>query len=198
MTRMDMEKTMPDKKEIRRQILEIRNGLSEAECREKSGQIMKTFKQQEEYQNSRLLFLYASFGSEVMTGELLREALSEGKRIALPRAFVSAGVPCMEFYEITENAQLLIGYKGIPEPNVLHKDVQRIGELPDLMLMPGVAFDKARTRIGYGMGFYDRYLQKHPGIRTIAVAYACQVVEMIPASPYDRRPDRLLTEERIY
>jgi len=195
---MDMEKAMPDKKEIRRQILKIRNGLSETECREKSGQIMKAFKQQEEYQNSRLLFLYASFGSEVMTRSFMREALSEGKRIALPRAFVSEGEPCMEFYEITEDSQLIDGYKGIPEPNVLHKCVQKIEELPDLMLMPGVAFDKNRTRIGYGMGFYDRYLEKHPGIRTIAVAYACQVVETIPASPYDYRPDRLLTEERIY
>ncbi|MFT3984093.1 MAG: 5-formyltetrahydrofolate cyclo-ligase [Lachnospiraceae bacterium] len=195
---MDTEKTVPNKKEIRSRILKIRNGLSEAECREKSGQIMKTFKRQEEYQNSGLLFLYASFGSEVMTRDFLQEALSEGKRIALPRAFVSREGPCMEFYEITENSQLLAGYKGIPEPDILHKDVRKILELPDLMLMPGVAFDKDRTRIGYGMGFYDRYLEKHPGIRTIAVAYACQVIETIPESPYDYRPDRLLTEERIY
>ncbi len=195
---MDMEKMVPDKREIRHRILNIRNGMSETECREKSGQIMKMFKLQKEYQNSGLLFLYASFGSEVMTRELMQEALSEGKRIALPRAFVSEEGPCMEFYEITGSSQLLAGYKGIPEPNILHKEVRKIKELPDLMLMPGVAFDKVRTRIGYGMGFYDRYLEKHPGIRTIAVAYACQIVETIPASPYDYRPERLLTEERIY
>ena len=195
---MDKNGTSSDKKEIRRQILKIRNGMSETERQEKSEQIMKMLKRQEEYQNSKLLFFYASFGSEVMTRAFLREAFSEGKRIALPRAFLFEGEPRMEFYEIMENSRLIVGYKGIPEPNVMSEDVHKIEEPPDLMLMPGVAFDKERTRIGYGMGFYDRYLKQRPGIRTIAVAYACQVVESISASPYDYRPDRLLTEERIY
>lgn len=193
-----MENSMSDKKVIRQLILETRNRMSEAERQEKSRKIMSMVKQQKEYQTCRLLFAYASFGSEVITRELIREALSEGKRIALPRAFISAGEPCMEFYEITEDSQLTTGFKGILEPNVFHKCVHKTVEPPDLMLMPGVAFDKSRNRIGYGKGFYDRYLQGHPGIRTIAVAYACQVVAMIPASAYDYRPDRLFTEERIY
>lgn len=195
---MDNGLTATDKKEIRRQILKIRNGLSETKRLEKSERIMKMLKRQEEYQNSALLFFYASFGSEVMTRTFLREACSEGKRIALPRVFLFEEEPRMEFYEITDDSQLIVGYKGIPEPNIMHEEVHKMEEIPDLMLMPGVAFDKERTRIGYGMGFYDRYLEQHPGIRTIAVAYACQVVESIPASPYDYRPDRLLTEERIY
>ncbi|HOO27177.1 MAG TPA: 5-formyltetrahydrofolate cyclo-ligase, partial [Lachnospiraceae bacterium] len=183
---------------IRNRILQIRNALSLLECTEKSAQIMHMVKQQEEYTTSKLLFLYASYQNEVMTGTLILEALREGKRIALPCAAVTNGVPQLDFYEITDISQLADGYRGIPEPDKKNKAVRMVETLPDLLLLPGVAFDRQRNRIGYGMGFYDHYFTRQKQVRAIAVAYECQVVSQIPVSGFDYRPDKLITEERIY
>lgn len=198
------EKTSEDikivRKEIRRLAMQSRNGLFMQECEEKSRRIMEVFKQQVQYQNAGLLFLYASYQKEVMTHALIADALLAGKRVALPVSAVIEAVPRLDFYEITDMAQIRSGYKGIPEPDITDNSIKQklVTEAPDLLLMPGVAFDRNRNRLGYGMGFYDRFLQRRVRIPTIAVAYECQLFEEIPAAAFDYRPDMLITEEGIY
>lgn len=189
-----------ERKEIRRLALQLRNGLSRQECAEKSRLIMEVLKQQAQYQNAGLLFLYASYQNEVMTHALIEDSLFAEKRVALPVSTVAAGIPRLDFYEITDMEQIVSGYKGIPEPDISNACVKQrlIEEAPDLLLMPGVAFDRNRNRLGYGMGFYDRFLQRRFRIQTIAVAYECQLFERIPANDFDYRPDQLITEEGIY
>jgi 5-formyltetrahydrofolate cyclo-ligase len=67
-----------------------------------------------------------------------------------------------------------------------------------LLIMPGAAFDAKCNRIGYGKGYYDKYLQVHPNVKTIAIAFELQMVETIPAEAYDICPDIIITEEKTY
>ena len=101
----------------------------------------------------------------------------------------------MRFYEITSFEQLAPGCKGIMEPagGVCADGVQKA-----LMIMPGVAFDEGRNRVGYGGGYYDRYLEAHPDFITVAVAFDFQVLPEVPADPHDRKPMFLVTESRTF
>ena len=97
----------------------------------------------------------------------------------------------MEFYQITSYEDLEPGHFGVWEPKVYCP----VYEGPSaLLLVPGVAFDREGRRIGYGGGFYDRYLEKHPDHHTVGYAYAFQIYEHLPTEVFDRRVDCVLTE----
>ena len=104
--------------------------------------------------------------------------------------------PQMAFYRITSLEELRKGYRGIPEPSGETQEYIYTPELAErtLMLMPGVAFDRFQNRIGYGKGFYDRYLADKPGLqlRTIAVGHRCQMVEELPVTATDIRPYQVI------
>ena len=101
----------------------------------------------------------------------------------------------MTFYRIGGIGELIRGYRGIPEP-VGNTERYCGGEQAEktLLLMPGVAFDRRRNRIGYGKGFYDRFLAKHSELqsRSIGVGYECQLVEEFPAEETDIRPCQVI------
>ena len=98
------------------------------------------------------------------------------------------------FYKLTDFAQLEKGYFGIPEP--------ARGEIIQwedaMMIMPGVAFDPQNHRVGYGGGFYDRFLEKHPMIKRVAVAFEFQILPSVPTEPTDISPEFIVTENTIY
>ena len=98
----------------------------------------------------------------------------------------------MIFYKLTDFSQLEPGYFGIPEP--------ARGEIAEwenaLMIMPGVAFDKQNHRVGYGGGFYDRYLEKHPALKRIAAAFEFQILPEVPTEPTDISPEIIVTEKQ--
>ena len=104
--------------------------------------------------------------------------------------------PEMAFYRITSLEELRKGYKGIPEPSGDTREYLYTPELAErtLMLMPGVAFDRFRNRIGYGKGFYDRFLADKPDLqlRTIAVGHRCQMVEELSVTATDIRPCQVI------
>lgn len=100
----------------------------------------------------------------------------------------------MEFCSLSSFEQLVPGTYGILEPDGTDVSEQKNG----LMLVPGVAFDKLRNRIGYGKGYYDRYLKAHPLLHTIALAFDLQIVSKIKAQEQDVKPELLLTESCIY
>lgn len=97
----------------------------------------------------------------------------------------------MVFYKLTDFSQLEPGYFGIPEP--------ASGEIVDwpqaLMIMPGVAFDRNNHRVGYGGGFYDRYLEKHPQMERVAIAFSFQMLPEVPTEPTDICPQIIVTEK---
>ena len=102
----------------------------------------------------------------------------------------------MEFYLISEYAQLAPGTMNIPEPV---PNCVKIISFPEmtLMIMPGVAFDRNLNRVGYGGGYYDRFLEKHPDFVRIAISYELQLCDYVPVEPTDYKPHMLITEKQI-
>lgn len=99
----------------------------------------------------------------------------------------------MEFIEITDYEELASGNFGILEP--VSDDFEEIED--GLMFMPGIAFDHSRNRIGFGGGYYDRYLARHAGLVTVALAYEFQIVDKIDSEPTDIRPHIIVTESEV-
>lgn len=125
-----------------------------------------------------------------MTGFMIEEAWKQGKEVAVPKVVGQD----MVFYKLTDFAQLEKGYFGIPEP-VRGEIVQWEDAM---MIMPGVAFDLQNHRVGYGGGFYDRFLEKHPMIKRVAVAFEFQILPSVPTEPTDISPELIVTENTIY
>ena len=103
----------------------------------------------------------------------------------------------MDFFRVRLKDDFEIGAYGILEPkgeSKAGKEEARDG----FMVVPGVAFDADRNRIGFGGGYYDKYLELYPELFTAAVAFGFQIVEGVPTEANDIRPQKLITEERIY
>ena len=203
-----------DKSRIRRQILAVRDRM-DPEVRERcNAAIRERVFVHQAYREARIILAYVSYRSEVDTSEMIRQALADGKYVFVPK--VSG--PEMEFWQITSPADLHRGYKGIPEPAAQvsfpewrKQAVCRIGssyqktQYKAMMWMPGAVFDRKRHRIGYGRGFYDRYLGRLYGeagerkmlLTTAALAYLCQLVEELPCEAHDVKPDLVITEAGI-
>lgn len=200
------------KGEIRRQILAVRDGLLPEERRRLDREIGEKVLSHPAYREAQIILAYAGYRSEVDTMPLIRQALTAGKIVFAPKV---AGEE-MEFWQILSVGDLHDGYRGIPEPEermALPEWLQRQGETvcKAMMWMPGAVFDRERHRIGYGKGFYDRYLARlrstavcqadgRTGLHltTAALAYACQIVMRIPSEAHDIRPDLVITEAALY
>ena len=182
-----------DKKEIRKMILEKRRDMSREAVMDKSLQISEKVLVSEEYGTAKTLFVYMSFENEVDTGWLIRRAMADGKKVAAP--LVKNGR--MMFRCFTLSDELAEGQFGIKEPSEdLPKAYAKEGST--LVLMPGVAFDRGRNRIGFGKGFYDKWLSERPGLSKIALAFDLQIYDgVIPHEKHDIRPDRIYTETEI-
>lgn len=190
-----------DKSSLRREALE-RRALLGGEERERAAILLaERILGHQWYYLSDTLLGFASCGTEIDTREILADALKKGKRVFLPRVEGDG----MEFYRVRDLSELRKGYHGIPEPagdseRFAYEEMQPGEEekgadgLQVLMLMPGVAFDAYRNRIGYGKGFYDRYLRDREALqlRTVAVGFACQMVPEIPAQEHDIRPCQVI------
>ena len=184
------------RKELRLEALKARDGLSEAERRKGSLLMTERILGHQWFYRSDILLCFASYGSEIDTYDLLNEAIRKGKRAFLPKVTNLLEKSEMSFYRLTTLSELSAGYKGIPEPpEIAEKFVFDPDETEHtLMLMPGVAFDAFRNRLGYGKGFYDRFLTGKNALqlRTIAVGFQCQMVEKIPERDGDIKPYQVI------
>ncbi len=184
------------KREIRKEALARREGLGEAE-RER-GRLLLTEKLlgHQWFYGSDMILGFASYGSEIDLWELLQEALRMGKRVFLPKVTKEGPAARMRFFRVRGREELVKGYKGIPEPSEGSEEYvySEAAVRRTLMLMPGVAFDLYKNRIGYGKGFYDRFLADKEALqlRTIAVGYRCQLVDRIPQEEGDVRPYQVI------
>jgi 5-formyltetrahydrofolate cyclo-ligase len=180
-----------DKREIRKRILALRNGMTPGEIAAKSGSIVERLTGLRELWEASTLMVFLSFGSELRTDGLLRWGWEAGKRIVVPRCRPEDRglTPCL----LGSFAELEIGQYGIREPKAENiRPVPR--EEIDAILVPAVAFDRRGYRVGYGGGYYDRFL---PGVLRavrIGAAFSCQIVAGIPNDPHDLPVDRIVTE----
>ena len=182
---------MEEKKEIRKKIFKARKEHTDAWIRENSLRITEALTQLPEYRNAERIMAYADYNHEVITRYIIEQAWKDGKEVAVPKVFGKD----MVFYRLTDFSQLESGYFGIPEPK---EDGETVSWEEAMMVMPGVAFDRANHRVGYGGGFYDRFLEKHPQIRSVAVAFEFQMMPEVPTGPTDISPEIIVTEEEIY
>jgi len=188
---------MKTKQQVRQEILAYRKELSLAQVEARSSKIIAQVLHTPEYEEADNILLYADYCHEVMTRELFEDAILRKKRVYFPKSEPqTAG---MEFYQVVSVRQLEAGYRGIREPRS-ERDGRFIfqKEQDTLMILPGVAFDTNGYRIGYGKGYYDRYLQNKRQITLMALAFAGQVVEPFVHEPHDIRMDKVVTEEIIY
>lgn len=181
-----------EKNLIRKQMKQLRADMTRTERFEKSMQIFEQLITVPEFKRADRIYTYVSMDNEIDTIMLIDYSLSLEKRVFVPRV---SGRD-MEFYEISDISELSPGYMGIYEPDINGRepDYSRTG----FMCMPGLAFDKSYNRIGYGGGFYDRYLSVENKLYKAALAYEAQLLESIPAQDGDVRPDMIVTEENIY
>lgn len=181
---------MEEKKVIRKKVFAARKAHTDQQIDDWSRKIAETVTALSEYSNSRRILAYADYNHEVMTKYIIEAAWKDGKEVAVPKVVGQD----MVFYKLTDFAQLEKGYFGIPEP--ARGEIVQWEEA--LMIMPGVAFDKQNHRVGYGGGFYDRFLEKHPYITRVAVAFEFQMMSEVPVEPTDISPEIIVTEKEIY
>lgn len=189
--------------QLRRQVLERRNAMSKEERERKDARLLEKFLKCNFYQQASRLLCYVSYGSEVDTHVLIETALAQGKRVYCPRVLAREGPGKMDFYEIQAFGELQKGYRGILEPNGTpdrcYKRKSEDFTQKTLMLIPGTVFDRKRHRIGYGGGFYDRFLAAcSENITTVSLAYEMQLVKQIPTQKFDISPQILITEDGIW
>ncbi len=182
---------MESKKDIRKCVLAKRNCISNQEWEEKSRLICEKVVTHPFFLDSNVIYCYVDYRNEVCTRGIIETAWKQGKKVAVPKVNSDE----MEFHYIQSFEDLKEGYRGIHEPKKQHltDDAQNV-----LVIMPGAAFDIACNRIGYGKGYYDKYLHAHPNYKTLALAFELQMVENIPAEEYDICPNLIITEENTY
>lgn len=182
---------MNNKKSVRNHILEIRDNISKEDKVYLDGRLKNRVLSLDIIREAPVVFAYVSFKSEVDTHQIIESLISRGQRVAVPK--IQDGV--MMFYEIHSMDDLESGTMGILEPIVCEDEI--VPQMHDVILVPGVVFDKRLYRIGYGGGFYDKYMAVHKNIKTVGLAYDIQIVDSIAIEPWDRGVDIILTEKQM-
>ena len=174
-----------DKTALRAKIREQKRAMTEEEIVTSSQRLGELFAKSDLYKQADTIYGYLPYNQEVRTIPMLEQALRDGKRVAVPKVFGDE----MAFIYIEDFSQVEKGYAGIPEP---------IGDGPiaqdtkALVLMPGLAFDPQGHRIGYGGGFYDKFLEREPEHPTIALCYAFQMLPELQTEAHDIPVDCVL------
>ena len=177
-----------DKKCIRRYINERRKEIQINEIMVNSKIISRKIFSMEEYIKTECVYIYMDFNGEVSTKEIIEESLKTGKRVAIPKIENEE----MSFHYINSVEDTQEGYFGVREPiknNLCNEQ--------GIIIMPGVAFDKQKHRIGYGKGYYDKYLQNNLELYKIAIAFEFQIFDEIPHEEHDILPNIIITEKQI-
>ncbi len=177
---------------LRRDALARRDALNELFRREASARIATDLARMLVSSNARFVHCYISFRSEVETRPLIEDMLARGLRVVVPVVNGDGSENTLIHSELRDLSKLRTGAFGLPEPE--ERTEVDLEEL-DAVIVPMVAFDRHGTRLGYGKGFYDRFLrQLPPEVQRIGLAFGMQEVSHIPALPHDERVSTIITE----
>lgn len=174
-----------NKKEMRATIRSKKRAMTEREIVSAGEKLGKLLRESALYQQAKSIYGYLPYNQEVRTVEMLRQAQADGKRVAVPKCYGNE----MRFLWLDDLSQVAPGYAGIPEP-VADEPVAE--DETALVLMPGLAFDPEGHRIGYGGGFYDRFLAQEPNHPTLALCYGFQMVEHLETEEFDIPVDQVI------
>src|SRR3989338_6553037 len=192
---MDQQTTQPPKtkEQLREEMLSRRSKLGAGEIDAKSAVIAMQIFNTEEFKNSKTIFTYASFSSEVSTNYFIKKALLLGKKICIPK--IDKKKNEMYAVAIRNLDSLKPNAIGIPEAGFLSFKVnpEKIG----LIIVPASVFDLRGHRIGSGKGYYDKYLAQNRRAKAIGLAYDFQIVDRIMHEPHDIKVNKIITEKRF-
>lgn len=183
---MSIKKELRDKYKIKRNTLLNKEQLS--------NKIASLFLSSIIYKNSKTVLCYCAIGSEVNCNKIILTALEDGKKVAVPKCMDNCGN--MKFYYIKSVAELSKGMFAIPEPDSVSEFDHLEGDT--VCVVPGICFDKSGHRIGYGKGYYDRFLSLNKNIVSVGVCFEECLTENISAEEKDEKIQFLITEKRIY
>lgn len=183
------------KEGIRKKILSLRFQLSQEELIYNSQTIQDVFFLLPEFTCSENILFYVSIKNEVLTEKMICNAVSMGKSVFLPA--IAKKKEELEIYEMISLKHIVKGPYNTMEPDKLANRKADSGEI-DLLVIPGIAFDTAGNRIGYGKGYYDKFLKglSNSAFR-IALAFDFQIVQEIQTSGHDIKVDKIITESRV-
>lgn len=184
-----------NKKLLRQEILTKRSLLTQEKIQEYSNKIQNTLYQMDEYKNAKRIMCFVSNGSEVDTHPLIDRAILDGKSIVVPITVPKTKELLVS--DLFSLSELEVGFYNIEVPK---EEFLRLvdPETIDLVLVPGVALGKDGYRVGYGGGYYDRFLAKlDSSVPKIALGFDLQVVDQVPTEHFDIPVDLILTEKGI-
>ena len=174
-----------DKKALRATIRQQKRAMTEEEIVTKSQKLCELLMEHELYKNAKTFYGYLPYNQEVRTTPLLEQALRDGKRVAVPKCYGDE----MKFIYMDNLTKVEKGYANIPEPI---EDGPIADDPTALVLMPGMAFDRDGHRIGYGGGFYDKFLAQEPDHPTVALCYDFQLLPHLETEEFDIPVDCVL------
>ena len=177
-----------EKARLRKQLLDARDALSQDFINIASKQIQDNLRKVYFYRNAKRVGAYYSIGSEVKTQDVLQEILKSGKELSLPKVVKKDLV----FKKISSLSDLEQGNFSVMEP----KEEFHVTKKMDVIIVPAIALTREGYRLGYGFGYYDRYLSGKKS-KTIALAYSKQLVKSIPFSDHDVKIDCMVTEDEV-
>ncbi|BCJ95343.1 5-formyltetrahydrofolate cyclo-ligase [Anaerocolumna cellulosilytica] len=182
------------KQQIRLHIKDLKEGLTLSDIENYSQQMSSVFLDSIEYKQSSRLFCYASFNQEVRTFPIIKKALADRKSVAVPKVLGDV----IRFFEIHSLEELYPGKLGIPEPDK-QPEAYPEAKKDNVILVPGLAFDKKGNRIGYGKGYYDKYFAEYEEVNwiKIALAYDFQVMNRVPSEERDKKINRIITQTKV-
>ena len=184
-----------NKKELRAEILRKRSRLTKENIVDYSEIITNSLKNLDAYKNAKRIMTFVSMGTEVDTHPLIEQALEDGKSIVIPitvdktRELLLSDLFSLSELEVADhNIEIpKDGFLRLVQPGTI-----------DLVLVPGLAFAKNGHRVGYGGGYYDRFLAKlDKSVPKIAIGFDLQIVDQVPTNDFDIPVDSLITEKRI-
>ena len=181
-----------DKKELRKRYIDLRNSILNKEL--KNSLILENILQNKQFKNSRLIGIYVNLPAEVDTTKLIDISLKLGKVVVVPKVINKRE---MNFYKINSlNDLTCIGRFNIREPKDIKSNIV-LPHLIDLFIVPGICFDKNKNRIGYGGGYYDRYLIKCPNAYKIGISFYEQILinNYIQSEDTDIKLDEIITDK---
>ena len=177
-----------DKKALRREIGAKKSALTEAEIASRSAVLAERLYETDQYRQAKSLYAYLSFNQEVRTSPIIERAWADGKRVAVPKVIGKE----MVFIWLDSFDGLGEGYYGITEPI---EDGPVADDETALVLMPGLAFDPEGHRVGYGGGFYDRFLEREPCHPLVALCFDFQMFEHLDVEAHDIPVDRVISDK---
>ncbi|MBQ3947298.1 MAG: 5-formyltetrahydrofolate cyclo-ligase [Ruminococcus sp.] len=180
---------MTDKKELRKHFSILREN---SKTPSKDKLICEKLMSCGNVMSADVILMYASFGSEADTWTAAKELLGHGKTLAFPKCLKNG---IMTFHIVSELEQLRSGKYGIMEPD--DSLPQPVCTDNTVCIVPGLAFTMTGGRLGYGGGFYDRFLEMHPNIKTIALSYEALITSELPLQKHDLCVNSIITEERM-